>query len=314
MEKKKPLSYRYKLVPESLNEMNFERGGNIKKNIGIGVEALKKEVKDLIDFKIGERYVSRGFAYTSKGRYEEQLQMDVNKLIDLWEERPDLKPGIIDLMKEVSEMPRKFRKDLPYRGKFFLEFLQELGILWEDKYGWINSSNRDVATQIDKGKAESQVGADDPDKIISSFIKTPHSSYDVLRKAAFDGATNTHIGAQALLNVAGEKGDTELIKLLLKNPKIDPTANTPDGKRYNGDDTNYPARHAAKNGHIEAVKAFIEDGRSNLASKNNYALKMAINNGDKEMSELLLSLPNVRNTVDILPNTVINRGKKLGIL
>jgi len=76
--------------------------------------------------------------------------------------------------------------------------------------------------------------------------------------------------------LAAENGCTEIVKLLLDDPRVDPGAND-----------NYAIRMAGKIGCTEIVKLLLDDPRVDPCAQRNYAIRMATKKGHTEIVELL---------------------------
>jgi hypothetical protein len=76
---------------------------------------------------------------------------------------------------------------------------------------------------------------------------------------------------------ASENGHTEIVKLLLKDNRVDPS-----------DKSNSAIRWASENGHTEIVKLLLKDSRVDPSDKDNYAIRWASENGHTEIVKLLL--------------------------
>lgn len=77
-------------------------------------------------------------------------------------------------------------------------------------------------------------------------------------------------------------GRTEVVRILLENPQVDPTT-----------DGNYPIRHAAENGHLEVVRLLLADPRVDPSAHYNFAFRYAAQNLHFEVATLLLTDPRV---------------------
>jgi hypothetical protein len=77
---------------------------------------------------------------------------------------------------------------------------------------------------------------------------------------------------------AAENGEVEMVRHLLNNIFIDPSANE-----------NYAIRLASSNGHIEVVKLLLSDERVDPSANGNYAIRWASENGHVKVVRLLLS-------------------------
>lgn len=82
--------------------------------------------------------------------------------------------------------------------------------------------------------------------------------------------------------IASYHGRSEIVKLLLSLPRINPTT-----------ENDMPLRHASKHGHTEVVKLLLQDGRANPDASNNYAIRKASQEGHTEVVRLLLLDPRV---------------------
>jgi len=108
------------------------------------------------------------------------------------------------------------------------------------------------------------------------------------------------------LSICCYYGYTEFVKLLLKDSRVDPSANDShairwsirdsnieiikllleDGRADPSDNNNYAIRYAIEYGHIEIVKILLNDSRVDT-SNCDYEIKNAIENGHKEIVKLL---------------------------
>src|SRR3972149_2665922 len=70
------------------------------------------------------------------------------------------------------------------------------------------------------------------------------------------------------LKVYAEKGDSEVVELLLVDPRVDPSAND-----------NNAIRFASENGCDKVVKLLLTDPRVDPSADNNYAIRFASRNG-----------------------------------
>ncbi len=81
---------------------------------------------------------------------------------------------------------------------------------------------------------------------------------------------------------AAKTGDIDKVKLLLTNPKVNPTVKD-----------NQAIRLASLNGHLEVVRLLLNDPRVDPAAGNSYAIRRASANGYTEVVRLLLNDPRV---------------------
>ena len=93
---------------------------------------------------------------------------------------------------------------------------------------------------------------------------------------------NKKINLDRCLEIASDDGQLEMVKILLKDPRVDPS-----------DDNNNSIRRASKNGHLEIVKLLLQDPRVDPSDGNNYSIKAASENGHIKIVRLLLKDPRV---------------------
>jgi ankyrin repeat protein len=107
----------------------------------------------------------------------------------------------------------------------------------------------------------------------------------------------THISE---LQLKERHNHREMIQLLLKHPKVDPTLHR-----------NKATRLAVWTGDIEVVKLFLADQRINPSDDNNISLKMAIIKNSLEISQLLVSHPRINLSIGFqdLMETAIDRDR-----
>ncbi|KAJ2991885.1 hypothetical protein HDV02_003400 [Globomyces sp. JEL0801] len=103
----------------------------------------------------------------------------------------------------------------------------------------------------------------------------------ILARGLMDALSNPYFtpGAQDNLAIrfASRKGQTEIVKLLLKDSRVDPSAQN-----------NSAIREAATYGHIEIVKLLLHDSRVDPSAQNNSAIQGAATYGHIEIIKLLL--------------------------
>jgi ankyrin repeat protein len=87
---------------------------------------------------------------------------------------------------------------------------------------------------------------------------------------------------KSAIRLASKNGHVEVVKLLLNDPRVDPSA-----------ENNYAIRLASENGHVEAVKLLLNDPRVDPSAENNDAIRWASKNGHAEVVKLLLNDPRI---------------------
>ena len=84
------------------------------------------------------------------------------------------------------------------------------------------------------------------------------------------------------LRLACRFGFTEIVRVLLKDPRIHPESG------FVIYDQNDAIKIACCNGHPDIVQLLLEDGRSNPGSENNYCIKIASQRGHSSIVKMLL--------------------------
>lgn len=309
-----------KLIKESLN--NFHKTGDIKKELNIGMEAVKSEIRRKIidETELVEKLKRIGVKVDSAIPFNEQ-NLDplwINSIIlnnfvfgsiclSIIEKGDESEIAAIReiLDKELLVIPK-----LEVRNGKLIDSLFKLGIFKEkyidirSNFSYILREHREFALEYLDKKG--------PNSYVSAGIEI--WSPELIKIGALKGATNLNIGSNAAINLAADKNDIELVKILLSKPEVDPTENTKEGKRYKNDETNYPIRTAAKNGFYELTKLLLADPRVSPSAKSNFALKHSFSNGHFDVAQLLLSDPRVIRDFYLLPKTTqMAIKKKLGI-
>jgi len=279
-----------KFVYESIN---FERGRNVKKSVGVGVEStmnqilsdLQKTSKNpqerykntwtllgyLRDGDDLEKRAVERLLRTKSTELKRVLEFNANSIWDVIFE--------MDLIKEyISRMPNSYWSYFIHKDPSFKEFLN------------------DVKT---------------PNQRFAGYLES--SDTDEILKAVEDGATNLTIGNNKVINSAVDQRNFDLLKKLLELG-IDPTTNTHAGERYKRDETNYPLRQAAAKGELDMVELLLAHPKVNPAAGKNFGLKHALRNGHMDVVELLLNNPVVTYHLDELPKTALDKLKKLDLI
>ena len=81
-------------------------------------------------------------------------------------------------------------------------------------------------------------------------------------------------------------GHVEVVKELLKDPRVDPS-----------DNNNEPIRFSSQNGHVDVVKELLKDPRVDPRAKDNYAIRFSSNNGYVGVVRELLKDKRVRSSL-----------------
>ena len=90
-------------------------------------------------------------------------------------------------------------------------------------------------------------------------------------------ASNIEGNYENALSLAALNGHNEVVKLLLQDPRVDPSA-----------DNNYAIRFASGICHVDVIKLLLQDPRVDPRAYNNYAIRYASAAGKVEIVKLLL--------------------------
>ena len=100
---------------------------------------------------------------------------------------------------------------------------------------------------------------------------------EVVKLLLKDSRVDPGAGNNYAIILASEYGHVEVVKLLLKDSRVGPTAAG-----------NYAIRLASENGHVEVVKILLADSRVDPSADNNYAIRSASEYGHIEVVKILL--------------------------
>ncbi|KKK52658.1 hypothetical protein LCGC14_3102700, partial [marine sediment metagenome] len=122
-----------------------------------------------------------------------------------------------------------------------------------------------------------------PDEILShiaSFLVYDNQSRCAFTRACcrFYGVAHDVFDQKPAFQYACRHRYTEIVKLLLADGRVDPTA-----------DNNWAFRLSSKKGHTDVVRLLLEDGRADPTSDNNLAIQLSCKNGHTDVVKLLLA-------------------------
>ena len=92
--------------------------------------------------------------------------------------------------------------------------------------------------------------------IVQKFLKLDHIDPAIEKRL--------NIRVESAICLASEYGHVEAVRLLLNDPRVDPSA-----------DSNYAIRCSSNNGHAEVVKLLLDDPRVDPSADNNDAIRCA---------------------------------------
>ncbi len=194
---------------------------------------------------------------------------------------------------ELSLREKKILKDLvgDYYANFYIKkedgyYYTYKGIIYYNRFDGFN----DLKDYIQFGYF---ISDNDPNNFLELLKVTKlDMSFDInwpIKWASADGHTEVvkllledpRVDPSAQDNyaiiVASQFGHLEIVKLLLKHPRV-----------YPGDSNNLAIGYASENGHIEIVKILLGDPRVDPSADRNYAIRLASENGHTEIVKLLL--------------------------
>ena len=134
------------------------------------------------------------------------------------------------------------------------------------------------------GATASEIGARLWDGI---FTETPflwfksaitNGNTEAVRLLLADGRVDPSARGNSAIRWASSKGHTEIVGLLLADGRVDPSARGNEAIRW-----------ASWNGHTETVRLLLANGRVDPSANDNYAIKSASSNGHTDIVGLLLA-------------------------
>ena len=311
---RKPLKWRQALVPESLDEaMQFQRGGDAVKSMGLGLEAAKDRIKEEIEWKIED----------DQWEGKNMLKFRTRELMDLWDNSKNdelQKRALTEIVEEWLSGLKKWRKG---KGMYRLyPMLDEMGILWDPQYKVPNpNSAEDLSSKYPEKFMEYASKYFKPNQIYSTGIRL--SDPELMKEGIKRGATNLNIGGTEIFEIPLKTDDGELLQLLLDKSEIDPgelftvttypaDRHSPYGRDYSRqidrDESNKALRMAAKHGKTNTFRVLFNDKRSDPSATNNFALKWALKGDYWDIVEILITDEDVLKKIPLLPK---NAQKKL---
>lgn len=113
-----------KLVPENLNELNFERGRDPKKSMGVGSWSnLGKKAFGFLKDEFYKSLDKSGYSYEilEEGVYKEDMSFHIVAIVAI------PKKGIGNMFKKKLERAQEFMRDLEniFEDSFFVEKLDD---------------------------------------------------------------------------------------------------------------------------------------------------------------------------------------------
>ncbi|KAI8891890.1 ankyrin repeat-containing domain protein [Globomyces pollinis-pini] len=139
------------------------------------------------------------------------------------------------------------------------------------------------------------------------YLNHLYSFYpSVLSRGLMDALSHPYFNTSAqydlAIRFASKYGQTEIAQLLLKDSRVDPSAQAIDERFKNSRvdpsaESNYAIRWTSTKGHTETVKLLLADSRVDPSANSNYPIKWASRNGLTETVKLLLQDSRVDPTV-----------------
>jgi ankyrin repeat protein len=113
-------------------------------------------------------------------------------------------------------------------------------------------------------------------------LASKYGHAEVVRLLLNDPRVDPSAYSNHAIRLASWKGHVEVVKLLLNDPRVDPS-----------DRDNVAIRWASGNGHVEVVKPLLNDPRVDPSADNNCAIRWASRKGHVEVVKILLNDPRV---------------------
>jgi len=296
------------IIRESLT--SFTREAPSISGMGLGKTAIFPKIIDELMYDVLKDKDTIRPEKLSDFSEDNSFTIDPRKLVSFYEENED-RPVVVEILNEMLDKVLKFNPNkLEHQASGWVNLFFRIGRedeIWANPK-WITDFTFNEFRQQNLEKTieiTKKLGANKAFMLGSSY-----GERDLTLWGIENGATNVDMGNNEPIQKACERGDVEIVKLLLAHPKVDPVCNTTDGKRYGSDETNYCIRRAAKAGHIEVVKLLLKDKRVNPASRGNWALAQCLAKGDLEMCQLLLTDQTVRNSIFDMNQISIKRFEK----
>ncbi len=151
---------------------------------------------------------------------------------------------------------------------------------YENKISGLNESVKDLM----KGKSDEDI-LKSIDNLSSEELlkKSINNNYLNGVKIALEKGADPSQGYNYAIRIASLNGHLEIVKLLLKDERINPSDNRNDAINF-----------ASENGHTEIIKLLLQDPRVDPSEYSNYAIRLASENGHLEIVKLLLNDSRVR--------------------
>jgi hypothetical protein len=293
------------IIRESLT--SFTREAPSITGMGLGKAAVFPKIIDELMYDVLKDKDTIRPEKLSDFSEDNSYTIDPRKLVSFYEENED-RPVVVEILNEMLDKVLAFNPNkLEHQASGWVNLFFRIGRedeiwanpKWITDYTFNEFRQQNLEKTIETTK---KLGANKSFALGSSY-----GERDLVLWGIENGATNVNMGNNEPIQRACERGDAEIVKLLLAHPKVDPVCNTTDGKRYGSDETNYCIRRAAKAGHIEVVKLLLKDKRVNPASRGNWALAQCLAKGDLEMCQLLLTDQRVRNSIFDMNQVSIKR-------
>jgi hypothetical protein len=302
-----------KIVREHILE--FERGADPRETLRVGKEGLAYKI--IREFDLPEDFFRVTHEQRKDRNYYRYLSGGDNKrILRNW-----YKVGGDD-KRAVEFIFDKFGKDgIEYIGWLsepqtqeayragFIDILLDLDLVWENKllrpwnFKWLRDKLGEKEFDKNLWKEFS------PNQIFSIALKLRGYTHlggknleiEYYKKAVKKGATNITNRNNTAFHSACIGGDLELVNILLKDKRIDPSCNAHDGIANRRDEFEYAIRQSAKAGHADIVERLMKDKRVDPSYRGNFALNWAIKGGHDDVVKLLLRDKRVRDDIDLLP-------------
>ena len=170
-----------------------------------------------------------------------------------------------------TEIVRLLLQDKRVRNKLSDREIEK----YENQKRGLKESVRDLMKPKSEEEISKKIGDLNPNDLL---MKSINNNYLNGVKLALEKGADLSANDNYAIKYASLDGYTEIVKLLLQDERVDPSA----------DNRNDAIRYASMNGHTEIVKLLLQDKRVDPSNKKNLAIGFASYYGHTEVVKLLL--------------------------
>jgi len=207
--------------------------------------------------------------------------------------------------KELSELVKNIENDQEYWRKRLSNYLgfevfDRVGETWKKMYENVVEMEKDFLGMVRLNYLEIIAGlikqGIDPSMANNKAVRLAafRGNFEIVKLLLEDPRVDPAAGDNYAIRFASYAGRTEIVKLLLEDPRIDPSAQRNEAIRW-----------ASARGYYDVVKLLLESLKVNLDTDNSRAIYSATNGGYVGIVKLLLKDPRIDPAVN--DNSAIQR-------